>query len=78
MCIPVDSLLWALVARIRDEGYLVTAQDVRALLGSGCTPARFREVAARVAGAADAAAFAHALRVLDSCAAREGSRTRSW
>lgn len=44
MCIPVDSMLWALAARIRDEHYAATPDDMRALLGSGCTKARIREV----------------------------------
>jgi hypothetical protein len=44
MCIPVDSMLWALVARIRDEGYVASEADLRALLRSGCTRDRARLV----------------------------------
>jgi hypothetical protein len=44
MCIPVDSMLWALVARIRDEGYVPSEADLRALLGSGCSRDRARQV----------------------------------
>jgi hypothetical protein len=44
MCIPVDSMLWALVGRMRDDGYVATEADLRALLGSGCSVARAREV----------------------------------
>jgi hypothetical protein len=63
MCIPVDSMLWALVARIRDDGYLVTDTDLRALLGSGCSRDHLREVLER-ADRGSAPAFARALEVL--------------
>jgi hypothetical protein len=63
MCIPVDSMLWALVARIRDNGYLVTDTDLRAPLGSGCSRARLREVLER-ANDGNTPAFARALELL--------------
>jgi alkylated DNA nucleotide flippase Atl1 len=65
MCIPVDSMLWALVARIRDEGYVVTRQDFAALIGSGCSPARAREVLAREGSSCPDRRFAVALATLD-------------
>jgi hypothetical protein len=64
MCIPVDSMLWALVRRIREEGYVATEADLRALVGSGCTPARAREVLAGERERHPAAPFAEALAVL--------------
>jgi hypothetical protein len=65
MCIPVDSMLWALVTRVRDEGYRVRPEDLRALLGSGCSAARAREVLEREAGAhPGSAAFGAALEAL--------------
>jgi hypothetical protein len=65
MCIPVDSMLWALVTRVRDEGYLVSRQDLAALLGSGCSAARAREVLEREAAAhPGSAAFGAALETL--------------
>lgn len=65
MCIPVDSMLWALVTRIRDEGYTVTADDVRALLGSGCSRGRAREVLEAQAAQHGGAPFAAAIAQLD-------------
>jgi hypothetical protein len=65
MCIPVDSMLWALVARIRDEGYAATEADLRALLGSGCSVARAREVLGREGERHPGRPFAEALAVLD-------------
>jgi hypothetical protein len=47
MCIPVDSMLWALVVRIRDEGYVASPADLGALLGSGCTVDRARDILER-------------------------------
>ena len=64
MCIPADSMLWALVARVRDEGYVVTGGDLRALLGSGCTRARAREVLEGQAARHPGRPFAAALAVL--------------
>jgi hypothetical protein len=64
MCIPVDSLLWALVSRIRDDGYEATQRDVQALLGSGCSAARAREVLEREAALHPEAPFESALRFL--------------
>jgi hypothetical protein len=72
MCIPVDSMLWALVARIRDDGYGVSRDDLRSLLGSGCTPARAREVLEREAVAHPGAPFAAALEELASLEPRRG------
>jgi hypothetical protein len=66
MCIPVDSMLWALVARIRDEAYLVRRDDLRALLGSGCSPARAREVLGREGVAHPGAPFGVALEMLET------------
>jgi hypothetical protein len=66
MCIPVDSMLWALVARIRDEAYAPTEGDLRALLGSGCSKARAREVLAREGASRPDRPFAAALRLLDA------------
>ncbi len=67
MCIPVDSMLWALVARIRDERYVAAASDLEALLGSGCTKERIREVLRlEAARSPDASQPLHAaLRVLE-------------
>lgn len=64
MCIPVDSMLWALVARIRDDAYFATEADVRALVGSGCPRARVREVLEREGQVRPDRPFAHALAVL--------------
>jgi hypothetical protein len=64
MCIPVDSMLWALVTRVRDEGYRVSRDDLRALLGSGCSAARAREVLEREAAAHPGPAFVAALETL--------------
>ncbi len=67
MCIPVDSMLWALVGRIRDERYVASASDFRALLGSGCTKERIREVL-RIEAARSperSASLGDALRVLE-------------
>jgi len=66
MCIPVDSMLWALVARIRDDAYPVRPDDLRALLGSGCSRQRAREVLEREAAAHPGAPFGAALEVLAS------------
>ena len=49
VCIPADSMLWALVTRIREEGYLASADDLRALIGSGCPRERVKEVLEREA-----------------------------
>jgi hypothetical protein len=73
MCIPVDSMLWALVARIRDDAYIVRRDDLRALLGSGCTPARAREVLEREAAAHPGAPFAAALDALGSLESPRGA-----
>lgn len=64
MCIPVDSMLWALVRRIREDGYVATEADLRALVGSGCTVARAREVLAAERERHPAAPFADALAAL--------------
>jgi|HubBroStandDraft_2_1064218.scaffolds.fasta_scaffold348339_2 hypothetical protein len=64
MCIPVDSMLWALVARIRDEGYVATEADLRALLGSGCTRDRARQVLSSEGQRRADRPFADALNVL--------------
>jgi len=68
MCIPVDSMLWALVARIRDEGYLASERDVRALLRSGCPAKRVREVLASQGSGRSERAFLEALAVLERVA----------
>jgi hypothetical protein len=66
MCIPgADAMLWALVARIRDHGYLPTDDDLRALLGSRCPRERVREVMAREAERHPDRPFALALARLD-------------
>jgi hypothetical protein len=64
MCIPVDSMLWALVARIRDEGHVATESELRALLGSGCSAARAREVLGREGQRHPERPFAEALALL--------------
>jgi hypothetical protein len=64
VCIPVDSMLWALVARIRDDSYTVSRDDLRALLGSGCSHARAKEVLEREAARHPAAPFGLALETL--------------
>jgi hypothetical protein len=60
-------MLWALIARVRDEGYEPTREDLRALMGSGCSRARLAEVMGRE-GAQSAAevrqVFAAALAML--------------
>lgn len=38
MCIPPQALLSGLLRRMRDEGYVPTDADLRALLGSGVRP----------------------------------------
>jgi hypothetical protein len=57
-------MLWALVARIRDESYRVSRDDLRALLGSGCSRERAREVLEREGARHPGAAFAWALEIL--------------
>jgi len=57
-------MLWALVARIRDESYRVTRADLRALLGSGCSRERAREVLEREGASHPGAPFAAALETL--------------
>jgi hypothetical protein len=57
-------MLWALVARIRDTSYAVSRDDLRALLGSGCTRARARQVLEREAASHPAAPFEIALQML--------------
>jgi hypothetical protein len=57
-------MLWALVARIREESYRVSRDDLRALLGSGCSPGRAREVLEREAARHPGAPFASALEIL--------------
>ena len=66
MCIPVDSMLWALVARIRDDGYVATAADLRALLGSGCPRVRLREVLDQGRLASPDRPFEAAIAMLDA------------
>jgi hypothetical protein len=75
MCIPADSMLWALVARIRDDGYAATAEDMRALVGSGCPAPRVREVLQGEMQRAGArgAAFARAIEVLERAATRSST-----
>jgi hypothetical protein len=65
MCIPVDSMLWALVRRVREEGYVVTEADLRALLGSGCSAARVREVFGGERDRQPGRTFGEALDLLD-------------
>ena len=65
MCIPVDSMLWALVARIRDEGYVATRDDFLALIGSGCPRARAHEVLAREGAQCPDARFVVAIATLE-------------
>jgi len=65
MCIPADSMLWALAVRIRDERYAATVEDMRALLGSGCARARIREVLSAEAARWPAAPFSVALSALE-------------
>jgi hypothetical protein len=77
MCIPVDSMLWALVARIRDEGYRATPGDLRALLGSGCSGLRAREVLEREGAAWADRPFAEALAMLDEIADPGRGRPRT-
>jgi hypothetical protein len=64
MCIPVDSMLWALARRIREEGYVATEADLRALLGSGCSTARARAVLVSERDRHPGRPFAEALAVL--------------
>lgn len=59
MCVTPHALLSALARRIADEGYLVTAGDVDALLGARCP---VEDVARAFAAPGDA--FAHARAVL--------------
>jgi hypothetical protein len=79
MCIPADSMLWALAARIRDERYAATVEDMRALLAafggggggrastvaSGYAKARIREVLGALAAQWPAAPFSVALSALE-------------
>ncbi len=58
-------MLWALAARIRDERYAATADDMRALLGSGCSKARIREVLGTLAATWPEAPFSVALSALE-------------
>jgi hypothetical protein len=78
MCIPADSLLWALAARIRDERYAATVEDMRALVAAlggrgdanadanGRARARIREVLRAEAARWPAAPFSVALAALES------------
>ncbi len=65
MCIPVDSMLWALVARVRDDGHVPTTEELRSLMRSGCPRARVREVLAREGERHPDRPFARALAALD-------------
>lgn len=58
-------MLWALAARIRDEHYAATVEDMRALLGSGCARGRIREVLAELAATWPSAPFSVALSALE-------------
>lgn len=58
-------MLWALAARIRDEHYAATVDDMRALLGSGCAKARIHEVLTSLAARWPAAPFSVALSALE-------------
>jgi hypothetical protein len=68
MCIPADSMLWALVARIRDEGYAASEADLRALLRSGCSRQRAYEVLSSEGRRHADRPFADALAVLETVA----------
>lgn len=59
MCVTPHALLSALVRRIADDGYLVTAGDVDALLGAGCP---LEDVSRALSPPGEA--FAHARAVL--------------
>jgi hypothetical protein len=65
MCIPADSMLWALVARIRDEGHAASEADLRALLRSGCSRQRAYEVLSSEGHRHADRPFADALTVLE-------------
>ncbi len=58
-------MLWALAARIRDEHYAATVDDMRALIGSGCARGRIREVLSEQARAWPDAPFSVALSALE-------------
>ncbi len=58
-------MLWALAARIRDEHYAATVDDMRALLGSGCARARIVEVLSALAARWPDAPFSVALSMLE-------------
>jgi FAD/FMN-containing dehydrogenase len=62
-CVNTHALLSALVLRVERDGYAVTSNDLRALLGAGCK----REDVER-ALAKEGKAFEHALAVLASLA----------
>jgi hypothetical protein len=59
-------MLWALAARIRDERYAATVDDMKALLGSGCARARIREVLSAEAARWPEAPFSVALSALET------------
>lgn len=58
-------MLWALAARIRDDHYAATVDDMRALLGSGCARARILEVLSTLAARWPDAPFSVALSALE-------------
>ncbi|MCC6644024.1 MAG: hypothetical protein IT374_00425 [Polyangiaceae bacterium] len=63
MCIKPEALLSGLVGRVERDAYLVTRDDVDALLGAGLTEETIRAHLARLA---PTAAARHALRLLDA------------
>jgi hypothetical protein len=68
MCIPADSMLWALVTRMREGGYTASEADLRALLRSGCSAERVQHVLASQTGATFGDALAALRRVVGSAA----------
>jgi hypothetical protein len=58
VCVPVDSMLWPLVS------YRATRDDLRALLGTGCSRERAQEVLEREGASHPGAPFGVALEVL--------------
>ncbi len=67
-CMPVDALLWGLVASIRDAGRVPTEADLRGILGSGCPRERLRAVLLDQGAKHPDRPFALAIALLDRLA----------
>jgi hypothetical protein len=66
MCVSPQALLSAVVNRVESGGKVPDANELRALIGAGCTKEHLREAFERGAARAPTARFADALAVVSS------------